>query len=239
MLHQCVICVIAAALLLAGCATVPTTPASVPHAGESPQLNLVAERSVGETIYETYDYSQLSGARLSDAAKVDSLNLHWGLPAGEFLPAFSDSPQAKVFCTATPILHIPLSHNSSRVCLQDRNSDGAFDHWTAPEGPSDSRLGTWMALDKPLPFQDAQGTSTAGGNGFRSELIYEGVSGNVVNILYREFVNDLARPAFQQDLHYTLQSPGPTEVSFRSARVRIHSADNNAIRYEVLSGLRK
>lgn len=230
---------IAAALLLAGCASVPTTPASVPHVGESPQLNLVVERSVGETIYETYDYSQLSGARLRDAAKVDSLNLHWGLPAGEFLPAFSDSPQVKVFCTATLIFHIPLSHKSSRVCLQDRNSDGAFDYWTAPEGPSDSRLGTWMALDKPIPFQDAQGTSTAGSNGFRRELIYEGVSGNVVDILYREFVNDLARPAFQQDLHYTLQSPGPTEVSFRSARVRIHSADNNAIRYEVLSGLRR
>jgi len=42
---------IVAVLLLAGCATVPTTPASVPHVGESPQLNVVVERPVGETIY--------------------------------------------------------------------------------------------------------------------------------------------------------------------------------------------
>ena len=49
--------------------------------------------------------------------------------------------------------------------------------------------------------------------------------------------NDLARPAFQQDLHYTLEPSGPTEVSFRGARIRILSADNNTIHYELLSGL--
>jgi hypothetical protein len=231
---------IAVVLLASGCATVPTTPASTPHVGESPALNVVVQRSVGETIYETYDYSQLSGARLRDLGKVDSLNLHWSIPAGEFLPAFGDSAQQKVYCTANPILHIPLSRNSSRVCLQDRNGDGTFDHWTAPEGPSDSRLGAWNAIDKPIAFVESQGTSmSTAGNGFRNELVYEGISGSVVDILYREFVNDLARPAFQQDLHYTLQNSGPTEVSFRSVRIRIHSADNNSIRYEVLSGLRK
>jgi hypothetical protein len=218
---------------------VPIVPASTPHVGESPPLNAATDRAVGETIYERYDYSQLSGARLGAQAKVDSLNIHFIIPAGAFLPAFGEQGQTKVFCTADPILHIPMSRNSSRICLQDRDGDGAFDHWTAPEGPTDSRLGVWNTVNPPVRFDAAQGTSMAtGGAGFRNELIYEGVSGNVVAILYREFVNDLARPAFQQDLHYTLEMPGPTEVSFRTVRLRIHSADNNGIHYEVLSGLR-
>jgi hypothetical protein len=232
--------VIAVALLAGGCATVPTTPATVPHVGESPALNTVVGRSVGDTIYESYDYSQLTGARLKDQARGDALAIHWNIPAGEFLTAFSDSTETKVYCTTEPILHIPFSRNSSRICLADRDSDGSFDHWTAPEGPSDSRLHAWNTMDKPIAFSGAQGSSMrAGGEGFRNELVYEGISGSVVAILYREFVNDLARPAFQQDLHYTLQDPGPTEVSFRGARLRIHSADNNTIRYEILSGLRK
>jgi len=43
---------------------------------------------------------------------------------------------------------------------------------------------------------------------------------------------------FQQDLKYTLADTGPTEIRFRVARLRIASADNNGIKYELLSGLR-
>ena len=60
-----------------------------------------------------------------------------------------------------------------------------------------------------------------------------------MSLLYREYIDDLARPAFQQDLSYTLAAEGPTEVSFRGTRFRILSADNNKIRYELLSGLAK
>ena len=33
--------------------------------GESPRLNEVVERSVGEVIYETYNYQQFEGAKLA------------------------------------------------------------------------------------------------------------------------------------------------------------------------------
>ncbi|MEO6196161.1 MAG: hypothetical protein ABIS20_24330 [Thermoanaerobaculia bacterium] len=224
---------------IVGCATVPTTPAATPHVGESPVVSNTVQRSVGETIYERYNYSQLSGARLTSAGKFDELAIHWTVQAGDFLPAFSDST-GSFYCTADSILHIPMSTDRVRVCLVDRNGDGKFDQWTAPEGPSGARIRTWIALNPPLSFTLAQGDAMSGvGHGYRYELLYEGISGNVVAILYREYVNDLARPAFQQDLHYTLEASGPTEVSFRGARIRIYSADNNALKYELLSGLRE
>ena len=52
----------ALAVTLAGCVTVPTNPASAPHVGE---IGASAQRSVGDTIYERYNYTQLSGARLA------------------------------------------------------------------------------------------------------------------------------------------------------------------------------
>ena len=75
------------------------------------------------------------------------------------------------------------------------------------------------------------------GSGFKYELLYQGLSSGVVSILYREYVDNLARPAFQQDLLYTLQPGAPTEVSFRTVRMTIHSADNNGIGYTITRGL--
>jgi hypothetical protein len=77
------------------------------------------------------------------------------------------------------------------------------------------------------------------GDGFRYELLYQGLSAGVVKILYREYFDSLVRPAFQQELSYTLEEPGPTEISFRSIRMTIHSADNNRLEYTINDGLRQ
>ena len=72
-------------------------------------------------------------------------------------------------------------------------------------------------------------------SGFRRELIYSGTAQGVVNISYREFNNDLARPAFTQDLKYDLKEGD--EVGFRGARLKILKAGNVSIRYVVLKPL--
>ena len=64
------------------------------------------------------------------------------------------------------------------------------------------------------------------------------VAAGVVSLLYREYVDDLVRPAFQQDLTYTLTPGEPTEISFRTTRLVVEHADNAGIRYRVLAGLK-
>jgi hypothetical protein len=73
-------------------------------------------------------------------------------------------------------------------------------------------------------------------SGFKYELIYRGLSDGIVTVSYKEYSNDLARPAFQQDLSYTLGS-GDTTVAFRNLRIEIHAADNFGINFTVISGL--
>lgn len=70
-----------------------------------------------------------------------------------------------------------------------------------------------------------------GEDSFRRELIYSGVSQGTVSIEYREFINDMARPAFSQTLRYDL-SEGST-IGFRGARFEILAATNIDIRYKV------
>jgi hypothetical protein len=87
------------------------------------------------------------------------------------------------------------------------------------------------------PIRYASSKDIAGG-GFKSELLYEGVSGGTLRLSYREYIDSLARPAFQQELTYTLSPTPPTDIAFRGVRISVDAADKNSIRYRVLSGFR-
>ena len=74
-----------------------------------------------------------------------------------------------------------------------------------------------------------------GSGGFRRELIYSGISKGTVSIEYREFMNDMARPAFSQELHYDLSDGN--EIGFRGARFQVIKATNVGIRFKLLKPL--
>jgi hypothetical protein len=66
------------------------------------------------------------------------------------------------------------------------------------------------------------------------ELLYEGVGGGVLRLTYREYTGeDLARPAFSQEVTYDVASNGPTEVLFKGAHITVLSAGNTEVRYHV------
>jgi hypothetical protein len=79
------------------------------------------------------------------------------------------------------------------------------------------------------------GLCRRGINYFTREVIYTGVSQNTVFILYREFITDIARPAFSQELKYDL-SQGDI-IGFKEARFKIIKATNTNIKYIVLKHL--
>jgi len=67
---------------------------------------------------------------------------------------------------------------------------------------------------------------------FKRELIYNGKAGSVIKLLYREFNNDFARPAFSQEITYDLSQSNI--VGFKGSRLKILKADNLQINYIVL-----
>ena len=73
------------------------------------------------------------------------------------------------------------------------------------------------------------------GDRFRKELIYGGVSQGTVTLEYREFINDMARPAFSQTLRYDL-SEGRI-IGFKGARFEILDANNLGVVYRVIRPL--
>jgi hypothetical protein len=67
---------------------------------------------------------------------------------------------------------------------------------------------------------------------FSQQLIYAGKIGNTIRITYREFSNQLARPAFSQELTYDLS--GNNIIVFKQTKMEVKEASNSAITIIVL-----
>ena len=69
-------------------------------------------------------------------------------------------------------------------------------------------------------------------NSFQQTLIYSGKSGNKINIGYREFSNNAARPAFSNNVDYDLSES--KLIGYKGAQLEVIEATNQLIRYRVI-----
>jgi hypothetical protein len=67
---------------------------------------------------------------------------------------------------------------------------------------------------------------------FNQYLIYNGRSGDSVKFLYREFMGDMNRASFQQEVSYDLKIG--EVIGFKGARFKIIEANNVQLKYQVI-----
>lgn len=72
----------------------------------------------------------------------------------------------------------------------------------------------------------------AADNSFQQTLIYSGKVGNKINIGYREFSSNLARPAFNNDVEYDLNES--KTIGYKGALLEVIKATNQDITYKVI-----
>ena len=71
---------------------------------------------------------------------------------------------------------------------------------------------------------------------FQKTLLYSGKIGTKVNISYREFSNNVARPAFSNDVEYDLNESNT--IGYKGALLKIIKATNQDITYRVIRNFR-
>ncbi len=67
---------------------------------------------------------------------------------------------------------------------------------------------------------------------FQQTLIYSGRVGGKVNVSYREFSSNLARPAFSNNVEYDLSES--KTIQYKGAIIEIVEANNQSIKYRVI-----
>lgn len=205
--------------LITGCATVETQPPRY-EVGIFPETDTSTTVYVGQVMVSKYDYLSQLRAVLMNEVDGSFMAGRDRTPAGASLVSVIAAGQQR-FCRP--------SRNVSTGCYEDTDGDMYFDR--AYTMNAFNAMVSGRNID-PVRYRIEDQNIE---DGFKYELIYQGLSSGVVRIAYREYTDNLARPAFSQDLTYTLEQP-LTDIRFRDVEVTIHHADNNEITYVVQSG---
>jgi hypothetical protein len=203
-----------------------------------PSVGMETEVEVGQSMISTVKGSIMAGP-MTLAEDVSFDGSYFGTPYHVIVPAGTLKPiqnkQGLVFVPASSSFKYGAEGKERKgigkpdifLKLNPYNSDGLI-------GIAALGFSTKEALISEAHFSIRK-CLLLGAAGFRRELIYSGTSKGTVSIQYREFVNDMARPAFSQELHYDLADGN--EIGFRGARFQVIKATNVGIRFKLLKPL--
>ena len=216
------------ATTLVGCASMTSIAPIAPQvsARDFPVLDMVVTREVGETMVEQENIKTYRAAHFEQDVKYELVTA------------------AISYKTGVPYVADQRLNGKPAYCGQG-SACGGFNNcvenlqvcFMKGKSPSEieilGKFGTEVITIPPdlIRYDEVAAVKNAG---FRRHLIYTGKSGSILHLVYREFINDLARPAFSQDLNFDL-SEGRV-IGFKGAQFEIAAATNTTITYKMITG---
>ncbi len=187
-----------------------------------PALNAIKTVEIGENIYQkinqyaynTYEIILIKPENISDSnwRKINEE------VKGEFLSKWT-AANYNALCT-----------KGKQHCLVDADKTNVFTYDVIPLGDN----GTIYMLTQALEYKIMPTPPTYDVDSFKYQALYQGRIGNKIKISFREFKDDMARPAFTQDIEYELDKNGEAIVGFKGLRIKILKASNMDITYSVI-----
>lgn len=216
--------------VLSGCAVNAFRPAIDRKIGAEPQYNTVIKAEIGESIYSEFDYPVSPKAIILESVIIHNNEL------------VKNSELESVLINGGLCFCVPYNPITSWFpCFRDINNDGIFDEYTKLSNPLDN---AFKRMESKVKYKKTSGPLYAhlrlntAHTGFKKELIYQGVSEGNITIAYREFRNDMARPAYSQIVSYDIDDLGRATIGFKGARIKVYSASGIHIEYEVTKGFK-
>ena len=206
--------------------------------GQQPSFNVRATAAVGERMFTRYSYTVTTLARLSEPFQLSGpRGERHNVPTTEnlFVPTIGYANSSNVaygpypndwVCTEAQT-YTRRNGDPALSCFHDKENDGRFDQVGRTYGREIIEIPT------PVAYVIRPGIVTA--INFRYELLYLGRSGGTLRVAYREYANELARPAFSTELTFDMAAQGDTVFRHRDLRVTVHQATNETITYTVAS----
>jgi hypothetical protein len=215
-------------MLRAACFALIASLASAAHAeiqqGMQPVAGTASTVTVGDVMLK--EYRVVGGPRI---VLRGSISARWGsleqvdLPAGTALAVIRQK-HLKACQTRTNL--------GWENCVIDANNDGAIDR------VSFNDVGGAKDVNPPVPYelapvQVSPNPRLGEGDDFKKELVFTGATADTITISYREYVNDLARPAFTEQLTVPLSKSFPQEIAVKGHVFSLSSLDGMGLHYTV------
>lgn len=219
--------------LLTGCGTTGMTLPNVYQGTTSvvtiPEINTEAKAEIGQTMISTANVTKLPAIKVSSVmAEVVNFPGSTMIHPGNF-PLFAMNEQGKFYrdyaATYTFMGSTVAASNAGVFVPNDKTKPPVIYHYAMK----------FYYGSAPITGITESTVERSGKDSFKKELVYSGVSQNTISILYREFIDNLARPAFSQELKYDLAQG--TAIGYKGARFEIIKATNTELTYKVIKPL--
>ncbi len=204
-----------AILVLSGCTSVKYNGGDIRvHSINEPTPGQVVTRSIG-------DQMLTKGVVVEEFVLAVAQPIHgalYAIPAGDYAQLGSD--ERNYFYSPVGVTKSPIADPITALAVG--RAPGSELCAVSVFGTSSCYAGNFTRKKRTRP----------GETGFHQTLLYNGRVGDKINIGYREFSNDMARPAFNNDVEYDLSASAV--IGYKGASIEIIKADNSSITYRVL-----
>jgi hypothetical protein len=209
--------------LLVGCATPQHNyqPQSVEIS--EPALGSVNTAAVGDELLRQGHYADVDAIHLEKPVTIGGLGAKYTLAAGHYLK-IGDGPEGDFYSPGSGTITTSGIARADTVQAILVPKDG--------NGLCIVLAGTAKACSHEGVLATHIHAKTAGRDSFQRTLIYNGKVGGKINIAYREFSGDFARPDFSNNVEYDLGESNL--IAYKGAELEVLEATNQFIRYKVI-----
>ena len=179
--------------------------------------------AVGETVYEKSRQSVVSAYEITEGFSGKNVFAFVSMPAGTKFIAIQSKSRLKA-CTS-PSLEL-FRQAIYSACVYDDDGDGTFDRFGANEVQGGKKLA------RPVPYRRSEYVQPTA-DSIKQVVIYLGSTKDTLRLSYREFVNDMARPAFTEEYTFPLSDKFPQVVAFKGAKITVSAIDGEGIHYRL------
>lgn len=210
---------------LAGCATPKYNYQAIPQNISKPPINSINTAHVGDKMLEQGVFLEKEALYIPQAVKYSGYMFGQGYylktgedAKGQYFQAINTIPgggNLQKNIIVDPFKAVMLDSRNELCIITVLNAKACTDRHESKL----SKIG--VAAD----------------NSFQQTLIYSGRVGNKINIGYREFSSNMARPAFNNDVEYDLNES--KQIGYKGALLEVIDANNQNITYKVLRNFNK
>lgn len=199
-----------------------------PAGSGAQEMKIVSAPAIGEEstvgaggdVYSFMRIYTIDGARIDVDTKAGDWLAEQAVPAGTMLVPVETTKKYKG-C-------VPFSgtFEPSGPCFIDDDGDGRFDRH------SRDQVVIFRKLKQPVPYTIVP-VSIARADSFKRTILYQGATADSVRFSYREFKDDMARPAFTEELTIPREA-FPTMARVKNLQIELLGVSGMGLRYRIV-----
>ncbi len=188
----------------------------------SPELGVETTVPAGGIVYSFMRVYTIDGARLNASSGPGSYI------RGRTVEANTDLVPVKTKSFFKACVPAPGTFEPEGPCFMDDDGDGRFDR----QATNDYNIAAKLKV--PVPYVKVP-ISVTREDSFKRVILFQGSTSDSLRFSYREFSNDMARPAFTEELTVP-REPFPSMIMIKDLQLEVLGVSGMGMRYRVIRG---